>query len=106
MIDFTRQHEMTFYKEFESGKMKHTPMADPFARSLRELIISSAWNIDLNIHDKGTIVTIEGPRFSTRAESKMFRMWGADIINMSIAPKLSWRMNWHSLCRHCNEHRL
>jgi 5'-methylthioadenosine phosphorylase len=79
--------EMTFYKEFEPGKMKHTPMADPFARSLRDLIISSAWNIDLNIHDKGTIVTIEGQRFSTRAESKMFRMWGAHIINMLIAPE-------------------
>jgi 5'-methylthioadenosine phosphorylase len=38
-------------------------------------------------HEKGTVVTIEGPRFSTKAESKMFRQWGADIINMSIAPE-------------------
>jgi 5'-methylthioadenosine phosphorylase len=86
-IDFTRHRSITFYEEFEPGKMKHTPMADPFDKSLRELIISSAWNIGLNTHDKGTVITIEGPRFSTRAESKMFRMWGADIINMSIAPE-------------------
>jgi 5'-methylthioadenosine phosphorylase len=39
------------------------------------------------MHDGGTIVTIEGPRFSTRAESQMFRMWGADLINMTVAPE-------------------
>ncbi len=38
-------------------------------------------------HEKGTVVTIEGPRFSTKAESNMFRIWGADVINMSIAPE-------------------
>jgi 5'-methylthioadenosine phosphorylase len=86
-IDFTRHRSITFFEEFEPGKMKHSPMADPFDKSLRELIICSAWNIGLNTHDKGTVITIEGPRFSTRAESKMFRIWGADIINMSIAPE-------------------
>ena len=68
--------------------MNHTPMADPFDRHLRDLIISAARNIGLKIHEKGTMVTIEGPRFSTRAESKMFRLWGADIINMSVAPEV------------------
>ena len=63
-------------------------MADPFDENLRNLIISAARNIVLAIHEKGTLVTIEGPRFSTRAESKMFRIWGADIINMSIAPEV------------------
>jgi 5'-methylthioadenosine phosphorylase len=86
-IDFTRHRNNTFFEEFEPGRMKHTPMADPFDKSLRESIISSAWNIGLDIHENGTVVTIEGPRFSTRAESKMFRMWGADIINMSVAPE-------------------
>jgi 5'-methylthioadenosine phosphorylase len=38
-------------------------------------------------HPRGTVVTIEGPRFSTRAESRMFRAWGADVINMSTAPE-------------------
>ena len=87
-IDFTRQRKITFYEEFESGEMKHTPMADPFSAGLRKLLIASARQIGLRYHEKGTIITIEGPRFSTRAESRMFRNWGADIINMSIAPEV------------------
>jgi 5'-methylthioadenosine phosphorylase len=86
-IDFTRHRNITFFEEFEPGKMKHTPMADPFNRELRRVLIASARDIGFKIHETGTVVTIEGPRFSTRAESKMFRMWGADIINMSIAPE-------------------
>lgn len=86
-IDFTRKRDTTFFEEFEPGKMKHTPMADPFDSNLRSLLIASARDLGIDIHDKGTIITIEGPRFSTRAESKMFRLWGADIINMSVAPE-------------------
>lgn len=86
-IDFTRFRPVTFFDEFEPGKMKHTPMADPFDKRLRELIISRAVRNGLHIHDKGTIITIEGPRFSTRAESRMFRTWGADLVNMSTAPE-------------------
>lgn len=67
-IDFTRHRNITFFEEFEPGKMKHMPMADPFDRKLRELIILTARSLGLKIHEKGTIVTIEGPRFSTRAE--------------------------------------
>lgn len=87
-IDFTRHRNITFFEEFKPGKMNHTPMADPFNENLRSLIISTARVIGLKIHEKGTLLTIEGPRFSTRAESKMFREWGADIINMSIAPEV------------------
>jgi len=87
-IDFTRHRDITFYNKFEAGTMNHTPMADPFDRQLRELIISVAGKIGIKVHETGTIVTIEGPRFSTRAESRMFRMWGADIINMSVAPEV------------------
>jgi 5'-methylthioadenosine phosphorylase len=86
-IDFTRHRSITFYNEFEPGRMKHTAMADPFDRTLRNMIIASASEIGLPIHKTGTVITIEGPRFSTRAESKMFRMWGADLINMSVAPE-------------------
>ena len=46
----------------------------------------------LKTHEKGTVVTIEGPRFSTKAESHMFRAWGADVINMSIAPEATLAM--------------
>lgn len=86
-IDFTRHRNVTFYEEFEPGKMKHTPMSDPFDKRLRELLLKASIKQELKVHPKGTLVTIEGPRFSTRAESRMFRIWGADLINMSIAPE-------------------
>jgi hypothetical protein len=54
---------------------------------LRELLIKTCKEIGVFCHEKGTVITIEGPRFSTKAESKMFRVWGADVINMSIAPE-------------------
>ena len=62
-------------------------MADPFDNNLRALLIRVCQELNLKHHQTGTVVTIEGPRFSTRAESKMFRVWGADVINMSIAPE-------------------
>ena len=86
-IDFTKHRNTSFFDEFEPGEMKHTPMADPFDEKLRKLLIQSAEELDIKFHKTGTVISIEGPRFSTRAESKMFRMWGADIINMSIAPE-------------------
>jgi len=86
-IDFTRFRKVTFFEEFEKGKLNHTPMADPFNADLRGKLIEKASELKLNYHRAGTVVTIEGPRFSTRAESKMFRMWGADVINMSVAPE-------------------
>jgi len=88
-IDFTRHRNITFFDSFEPGKMNHTPMADPFDNYLRKVIIQTAKGLGIKIHDKGTLITIEGPRFSTRAESRMFRMWGADIINMSVAPEVA-----------------
>ena len=60
-------------------------MADPFDANLRAALIATCKELRYDFHPKGTVVTIEGPRFSTRAESNMFRSWGADIINMSIA---------------------
>ena len=62
-------------------------MPDPFSEELRTAIIKTCKELNLKFHQKGTVVTIEGPRFSTRAESKMFRIWGADVINMSVAPE-------------------
>lgn len=87
-IDFTKHRSLSFYESFEPGEMKHVPMADPFNGLLRDLLIGEGRAMDLPVHSSGTIITIEGPRFSTRAESKMFRSWGADLINMSIAPEV------------------
>ncbi len=86
-IDFTRHRPVTFFESFEPRQMKHTPMADPFDSHLRLKLIETARDLGLKFFEKGTVVTIEGPRFSTRAESNMFRMWGADVINMSTAPE-------------------
>ena len=86
-IDFTKYRETTFFNTFANGDMKHTSMGDPFNEEIRNKIFSISQKLNIKTHNKGTIVTIEGPRFSTRAESKMFRIWGADIINMSIAPE-------------------
>lgn len=88
-IDFTRHRKITYYDEFEPGaeNAKHTSMEDPFDEYLRQLLIKTCKELKIFCHEKGTVITIEGPRFSTRAESRMFRIWGADVINMSIAPE-------------------
>jgi 5'-methylthioadenosine phosphorylase len=86
-IDFTRLRKLSFHDKFEPGKMVHTAMAEPFNKELRNVLINSCQELNLSYHQKGTVVTIEGPRFSTKAESKMFASWGADVINMSIAPE-------------------
>ena len=86
-IDFTRLRKISFFEEFAPGDMKHTPMADPYDDDLRKILIETAKELNIKHHEKGCVVTIEGPRFSTRGESNMFRIWGADVINMSIAPE-------------------
>ncbi len=85
-IDFTRFRKNTFFDSFASGP-RHTAMAHPFAEDLRGKLYATAQALGLAVHPRGCVVTIEGPRFSTVAESKMFRMWGADVINMSTAPE-------------------
>lgn len=84
-IDFTKQRAMSFHTSFAPHQPVHTPMAEPFDASLRSILIDVCDQHGLAFHRSGTVVTIEGPRFSTRAESRMFRAWGADIINMSVA---------------------
>ena len=86
-IDFTRHRAVTFHDSFEPHAARHTPMAEPFSAELRQLLIETCRGQGLAFHESGTVITIEGPRFSTRAESHMFRAWGADVINMSIAPE-------------------
>lgn len=88
-IDFTRLRKLSFYDEFPGGgeNAKHTSMPDPFSEDLRNALIETAKELKIRYHEKGTVITIEGTRFSTRAESHMFRIWGADVINMSVAPE-------------------
>ena len=85
-IDFTKFRKNTFFDSFEEG-LQHCPMATPFNQKLRQRLIDGGKELGLPIHESGCVVTIEGPRFSTKAESKMFRILGADLINMSTAPE-------------------
>jgi 5'-methylthioadenosine phosphorylase len=84
-IDHTRKREVTF---FDNNTVVHTPMAEPFCPNLIDLLSLSAESLKVPYHKNKTVITIEGPRFSTKAESHMFRSWNADIINMSTVPEV------------------
>ena len=84
-IDFTKQRKMTYHESFEPHNPIHCAMADPYDENLRKILIDECRTLGYPFHDRGTLITVEGPRFSTRAESDMFRTLGADIINMSVA---------------------
>jgi 5'-methylthioadenosine phosphorylase len=86
-IDFTRHRKNTFHDAFKPHTPVHASVAEPFSEGLRKLLIDACGELEYPHHEKATVITIEGPRFSTRAESHMFRAWGADVINMSIAPE-------------------
>ena len=83
-IDFTKQRKMTYYED----NVKHTPMSEPFDKSLRDILCGVCHELGFDYNRDVTVVTIEGPRFSTKAESYMFRSWGAHIINMSTCPEV------------------
>jgi len=83
-IDRTKKRMDTFY---EGGRLCHISSAVPFCPELRRIFYEGALKVGLNVHDGGTYVCIEGPRFSTRAESKLFRSWGADVIGMTLYPE-------------------
>lgn len=84
VIDKTFRREGTF---FDQGLAVHIEFADPFCESLREVLLSAAATIDVGSHDGGTYVCMEGPAFSTRAESVLHRSWGADLIGMTCMPE-------------------
>lgn len=84
-IDRTTQRKTTFY---DKNVVCHIPMAEPFCKDLRKKLIETSKELNLKFHESGTVVTIEGPRFSTKAESNMFREWQADIINMTTVPEV------------------
>ena len=84
-IDFTKSRNYTFY---DGGQVCHISMADPFCPELRQLAYSSISEAGLNCHPRSTYVCVEGPRFSTRAESKFFReIAKGDIIGMTLVPE-------------------
>ena len=84
LIDRTRLRENTF---FEEHIVVHVGVADPFCADASQAIHRAAQAMDVNVHPGGTMVVMEGPAFSTRAESLMYRSWGADIIGMTALPE-------------------
>ncbi len=84
LIDRTRQRDNTF---FDQGLVVHVGFADPFCPASSKLIQKNAQELGITTHAGGTMVVMEGPAFSTRAESFMYRSWGADIIGMTALPE-------------------
>src|SRR3989344_5631264 len=65
----------------------HLPMARPYCEHIREIVARELKTMDAAFHTRGTVVVIQGPRFSTIAESKMFALWGGDVVNMTQYPE-------------------
>ncbi|OGO30546.1 MAG: methylthioadenosine phosphorylase [Chloroflexi bacterium RBG_16_56_11] len=84
VIDRTRQRASTFFSE---GIVAHIQFADPFCPVLSRIVYESAVAAGATVHRGGTFVVMEGPAFSTRAESRLYRSWGADVIGMTVLPE-------------------
>ncbi|MCX6709447.1 MAG: S-methyl-5'-thioadenosine phosphorylase [Candidatus Woesearchaeota archaeon] len=84
-IDLTKFRKNTFY---DGQQVCHVSSAEPFCPEMRKILIETAEELSIPYHPKGTCVVIEGPRFSSRAESAVFRSWNADIINMTMFPEV------------------
>lgn len=83
-IDRTRARQSTFFQE---GVVAHVSFADPVCGLLRSALCDAASSTDVRFHDGGTYVCIDGPQFSTRAESLLFRSWGVSVIGMTNLPE-------------------
>lgn len=84
IVDRTKGRDSTF---FGNGIVAHISFAHPFAKNLVDVIAHEARNLKLNVHAGGTYVCMEGPAFSTKAESKMHRQMGFDVIGMTAIPE-------------------
>ncbi len=84
LFDFTKDRPRTF---FGAGLVAHVSVADPFCPDLSLLLADTVAEAGGTVHRGGAFITIEGPRFSTKAESRAFRAWGMDIIGMTTSPE-------------------
>ena len=84
LVDRTRHRPDTFFGE---GVVGHVAFADPFANGLGRILYEQLQGLPVRSHLGGTLVCMEGPLFSTRAESELYRSWGCDLINMSALPE-------------------
>jgi 5'-methylthioadenosine phosphorylase len=84
LVDFTKKRDMTF---FGRGLVAHIGVADPFCPHLSALLADATAAEGGTVHRGGRFITIEGPRFSTKGESHLYRAWGLDIIGMTTSPE-------------------
>jgi len=84
LIDHTRSRVNSF---FSQGIVTHIPFAEPFCPELSQILFEAARETGASVHQGGTYLVMEGPAFSTRAESRLYRSWGADIIGMTALPE-------------------
>ena len=84
IIDRTKSRASTF---FEKGIVAHVSFAEPFCKSLNKLLVETGTNLNIPLHQNKTYLAMEGPQFSTKAESALYRQWGADIIGMTAIPE-------------------
>jgi 5'-methylthioadenosine phosphorylase len=83
-IDRTTRREQSFYTE---KQVCHISVAEPMCPEVRRTLIGVAKDLGISAHSTGTYVCIEGPRFSTKAESRMYKGWGADVVGMTLVPE-------------------
>jgi 5'-methylthioadenosine phosphorylase len=86
-IDLTKHRELTYSDQVPLTKLNHSAFNKPFSDDIRDCLIEAAVIKGYTIHTKGTVLAVDGPRQSTRAESNLFRKWGADVVNTSTAPE-------------------
>jgi len=83
-VDLTKRRRSTF---FDEGLVGHVSFADPVCDHLSASLVRSAREVGVRVHEGGTYVCIEGPQFSTRAESRIYRSWGVSVIGMTAMPE-------------------
>jgi len=85
IFDFTKDRKRSFFGE---GIVAHVSTAQPFCPKLSAQLLKALQEQDVVVHDGGTYITIEGPRFSTRGESNTFRSWGMSLVGMTASPEV------------------
>ena len=84
IIDRTKSRVNSF---FDGGLVAHVSFAEPFCPTLSNILYHAALDVGANVHQEGTYIAMEGPLFSTKAESNLYRSWGASIIGMTALPE-------------------
>src|SRR5690606_29757669 len=85
-LDFTKGRTSTFFDDGSQGVV-HVDVTEPYCPAVREVLIETGRELGLRLHDRGTYVCVEGPRFETAAEIRAFRILGGDVVGMTSVPE-------------------